>query len=233
MLSPTFSPMIHIPMRSPVRGSPAARSAPAIMKYSSCPMLHTNIVRRYGSAAARTSGDAWTSSRSAGRQHVSDRREHAEREDDRRQEGLVDDAVDFFGIVGAGEARDEHAHAREQRGDEDDDDEKDLPADADRGVAGEPDVVTNHDVIDDALEAADHVLDHRGPRQTPHGARDGTFDDRAIEFLGGGMQDFTAIQLATKVNGWPSSNCVGDEGLARAGRCSRSHRLANASHRNG
>ena len=29
-------------------------------------MLHTNIVRRYGSAASRTSGDACTSSRSQG-----------------------------------------------------------------------------------------------------------------------------------------------------------------------
>ena len=57
-LNATFSPTIHIPIRSPVRASPAARSAPAIMKYSSCPRLQTNMVLRYGSAAARTSGEA-------------------------------------------------------------------------------------------------------------------------------------------------------------------------------
>ena len=32
MFRPMLSPMIHIPMRSPVFASPAARSAPAIMK---------------------------------------------------------------------------------------------------------------------------------------------------------------------------------------------------------
>ena len=66
MLRPTFSPTIHMPMRMPVLASPAARSAPASMKYSSCPRLQTNIVRRYGSAAARTSGEAWTSVSSEG-----------------------------------------------------------------------------------------------------------------------------------------------------------------------
>ena len=80
-------------------------------------------------------------------------------------------------IVGAGGARHEHAHPGEQGRDEDDDDEEDLPADADRGVAGEADVVPDHHVIDDALEAADHVLDHGGPRQAPHGARDWPLDD--------------------------------------------------------
>jgi len=42
--------------------------------------------------------------------------------------------------------------------------------------------VPDHHVIDDALEAADHVLDHGGPRQAPHGARDWPLDNRAIEF---------------------------------------------------
>ena len=32
MFSATFRPTIHMPMRMPVRASPAARSAPAIMK---------------------------------------------------------------------------------------------------------------------------------------------------------------------------------------------------------
>ena len=93
------------------------------------------------------------------------------------------------GTACAGGAGDEHTHAGEQRQDEDDDEEEDLPADADRGVAGEPDVVPDHHVINDALEAADHVLDHGGPRQAPHGARDGPFDDRAIECrLAGGWR---------------------------------------------
>ena len=58
----------------------------------------------------------------------------------RGQERLIDGAVHLLVIVGAGEARHQHAHAGEQRADEDDDDEEDLPAHADRGVAGEADV---------------------------------------------------------------------------------------------
>ena len=80
-----------------------------------------------------------------------------------------------------GKPRDEHAHPREQRADEDDDDEEDLPADADGGVASEADVVTDHRVIDDALQSADGVLQNRRPRDLPDGGRDRAFDDGAIE----------------------------------------------------
>ena len=62
---------------------------------------------------------------------------------DRGEERLVDGAVDLLVVARAGEARDEHAHAREQRRDEDDDDEEDLPAHADRGVAREADEVAD------------------------------------------------------------------------------------------
>jgi hypothetical protein len=41
----------------------------------------------------------------------------------------------------------------------------------------------DHHVIDDALEAANHVLDDGGPCETPDGARNRPFDNRAIEFL--------------------------------------------------
>ena len=119
------------------------------------------------------------------REHVAERREDAERERNRRQERLIDDAVDLRRVVGAGKARHQHPHAGVERTDEDDDHEEDLPADADRRVAGEADVVTDHHVIDDALEPADHVLQHGGPRQTPHRPRDRTFDDRTIERRGG------------------------------------------------
>ena len=39
--------------------------------------------------------------------------------------------------------------------------------DADRGVAGEADEVADHDVVDDALQPADDVREHRRPRELP------------------------------------------------------------------
>jgi hypothetical protein len=50
-----------------------------------------------------------------------------DRQAKRRQERLVDDAVDLVRLVGAGKARHEHGHAGEERADEDDDDDDDLP----------------------------------------------------------------------------------------------------------
>jgi len=55
-----FSAVSSTPRRNGVRASPAARSAPPIMKNSSMPMLPTNMMRRNGSASARTAGVALT-----------------------------------------------------------------------------------------------------------------------------------------------------------------------------
>ena len=115
------------------------------------------------------------------RQEVAARRQHADRQQHRDQERLVDDLVDALMIVGARRARDQHAHAREQRADEDDDDQEDLPADADRRVRGEADEVADHRMIDDALQPADRVLQHRRPGDLPHRPPDRAFDDRPIE----------------------------------------------------
>jgi hypothetical protein len=41
--------------------------------------------------------------------------------------------------------------------------------------------MTDHRVIDDALQPGDDVLQHRRPREAPDGGTNGTFDDRAIE----------------------------------------------------
>ena len=114
---------------------------------------------------------------------VADRREHAERQEDRGEEGLVDDAVHRVGVTGAGVPRHQHAHAGVERADEDDDDQEDLPADPDGRVAGEADHLADHRVIDDALRAADRVLQHRRPREVPHGRRQRAIDDAAIEAL--------------------------------------------------
>ena len=130
------------------------------------------------------------------RQHVAERRQDDEREDEGGQERLVDGAVDLVGLVRAGEARDEHAHAGEERGDEDDDDEEDLPAHADRRVAGEADVVADHRVIDDALQPADRVLQDRRPRHLPDRRRERAFDKGAIELAGGGRAGRRGGRLA-------------------------------------
>ena len=98
----------------------------------------------------------------------------------RRQKGLIDDTIDLLRVARSRKARDEHGHAREHRADEDDDDENDLPADADRRVADEADVVAHHDVIDDALQPGDDVLQHRRPRELPHGGGNRPFDEGAI-----------------------------------------------------
>ena len=76
---------------------------------------------------------------------------------------------------------DEHAHAREQRADEDDDDEEDLPADTNSGVGGVADEMSDHGVVDDALQPGDDVLQHRRPRQAPDSRTNRTFDDRTIK----------------------------------------------------
>ncbi len=120
------------------------------------------------------------------RQHVAERREDDERQDERGQERLVNRPVDLFWLVRAGEPRDEHAHPREERGDEDDDDEEDLPADADGGVAGKPDVVADHHVVDDALQTTDRILEDGRPRQLPNRRRDWALDERPIELARGG-----------------------------------------------
>ena len=66
----TLSAMVRIviarPRRSGVCGSPAARNAPLSMKNITRPTMPTNIVRRNGSASARTSGAALTSVSSHG-----------------------------------------------------------------------------------------------------------------------------------------------------------------------
>src|SRR4029079_4056081 len=72
------------------------------------------------------------------------------------------------------------AHADEQRGDERDDDEEDLPRDTDGRVALVADEVSDQDVVDDALHAADDVREHRRPRDLPYGGLERPLDDGAI-----------------------------------------------------
>jgi hypothetical protein len=60
-LNTRFSTVIVTPSRSGVLASPAARNAADSMKNSSMPMLKTKLMRRNGSACARTSGAAFTS----------------------------------------------------------------------------------------------------------------------------------------------------------------------------
>ena len=62
----------------------------------------------------------------------------------------------------------------------DDDDDEDLPRDADRGIAGEANEVADHHVIDDALEPADDVGEHRRPRELPHRRGQVSFDDGPV-----------------------------------------------------
>ena len=66
------------------------------------------------------------------------------------------------------------------------------------------DVVSDHRLIDDALQAADHVRQHRGPGELPHRPRQGAVHDAPIEALlrsptvahempaNGGKRSFTA-----------------------------------------
>ena len=172
-LSTRFSTVIAMPSIIGVRASPADRSAPLSMKNISMPPLNTNMMRRNGSASAFTAGAALTKSSSHGDAQVAERRHDAEREERRGEKRLIDGAIDLLRVARAGEARDEHAHAGEQRRDEDDDDEDDLPADADGRVAGEPDEMADQHVIDDALQPADDIGEHRRPRDLPDRRRSG------------------------------------------------------------
>src|SRR5207247_10427080 len=92
------------------------------------------------------------------------------------------DAIDLVRVAGSDKPRDEHGHPGEHRADEDDDDEDNLPADADRRVADVADVMADHDVVDDPLQAGDDVLEHRRPRELPDGGNDRPFNQRSIIF---------------------------------------------------
>ena len=61
-----------------------------------------------------------------------------------------------------------------------DDDEDDLPADADSGVARESHKVPDEHVVDDPLQAADDVGEHRRPRDLPDRRLQRAFDDRTV-----------------------------------------------------
>src|SRR6266704_2045891 len=88
MLHTTFSAVYRMPRRNGVRASPAARSAPPIMKNSSMPRLPTNMMRRTGRAAARTAGAAYTRPSNEVPQHA----EHGHHERDEDDEDLNRDA---------------------------------------------------------------------------------------------------------------------------------------------
>ena len=172
--------VIETPSRSGVWASPAARKAPLSMKNIIMPKMPMNMARRNGSASCCTSGAALMMSRSAGAAEVADGREH-HGQAERRQEGLIDDAVDSFGLVRARKPRDQDAHPGEHRAQEHDNDEDDLPAVAEGGVAPGADEVADHGLIDHPLKSGDDVLQHGRPRNPPDGGTDGTIDDRAIE----------------------------------------------------
>ena len=74
----------------------------------------------------------------------------------------------FWLVARARESHNQDRHAGKDRRTEHDDDDDDLPADADRGIPGVADEVSDHRVVDDALQAGDDVLQHRRPRKTPY-----------------------------------------------------------------
>ncbi len=96
----------------------------------------------------------------------------------------MDGPVHLVRLIRPREAGHEHAHPREERADEDHHDEEDLPRHADGGIPGVAHVVAHHGVIDDALNATDDVLEHRGPGELPHRAADRPLHDGPIESLG-------------------------------------------------
>src|SRR3970282_2691009 len=65
--------------------------------------------------------------------------------------------------------------------DEDHDDEEDLPRDADVGIPRVADEVDYHHVIDDALQAAEGVLQHGGPGESPDRRPNRPVDNTPVE----------------------------------------------------
>ena len=93
---------------------------------------------------------------------------------------------------------DEHAHPREERRDEDDDHDEDLVRDTDGRVRGEADEMSDHDVIDDPLQPADDVREHRRPRELPYGGRRGpSMSERSKGFRGIGVWRGSVSSAAT------------------------------------
>ena len=114
------------------------------------------------------------------RREIAERRHDAERQKGGRKERLIDRAIDLVRLTRPGKSSNQHAHAREDRRDEDDDDQDNLPAHADRGVAGEADEMTNQRVVDDALQPSNNVGEHRRPRDFPHSRPERPFHDRSV-----------------------------------------------------
>src|SRR5260370_12956658 len=100
-----------------------------------------------------------------------------------REERLIDNAIYFVWLIGAGKPCNQDRHPGEERTDEDDNDDDDLPTRADGGVRWVSEKMTNHHVIDDALQTGDYVLQHGRPGQAPNGGTNRPLDDRAVEFL--------------------------------------------------
>jgi hypothetical protein len=116
-----------------------------------------------------------------GGRDVPDRRQHAEREQESDEQRLIHRPVDLVGLSGAGEPRDEDPHPGKDRGHEYDDEDEDLQADADGGIADVAHVVAHHRLVDDALQSADDVLHHGGPREAPDGPTERALDNGPVE----------------------------------------------------
>ena len=116
---------------------------------------------------------------------IADRRQHTDGQHHGQQERLRRGTVHPGLVTSAGEARDEHPHAAEQRRQEHHDHEKDLQAHTNTRVAGKAHKVTDHGVVDHALQAANHTLQHGRPGHAPHGRTDRPINDGPIKLAFG------------------------------------------------
>src|ERR1044072_8095423 len=173
--------VIVTPSRIGVRASPAERNAPLILKKIIIAILQTN---KKTQKRQRFRFDVWRGMNKIEQtrgQQITKRRHDAERNEERCEKPLIDRAIHFFFVARARKTRDQHAHAGKQRRDENDDDEKDLPAHADRRVCLVTDKMPDEHVVHHALQSADRIRQHRGPRDLPNRWLQRAFNDRTIE----------------------------------------------------
>ena len=175
-----FSMVVAIPSTIGVRASPAERSAPPSMKNTSMPLLNMNMIRRNGSASALTFGAAFTRSSKCGDStYPIGAMTRSEIPMAVRNAWYTVRSTFSSSPAPANRATSTLIPVNSDVMNDDDDDE-DLPRHADRGVAGESDDVADHHVVDDSLEPADDVGQHRRPRDLPNRRGQVSFDDGPV-----------------------------------------------------
>ena len=148
-------------------------------------------MRRYGSASACTPGFGIDEIKNIGEAKYPIGAITASGNKNRRNKRLINRPIDFINFARARKTRDKNAHSRKDRRNKHDHDEKNLPTHADRRIAFKTDDISDDDVINQSLQTAENIRQHRRRGDFPNRTTERTFDDRTIIF---GFKGFSGVR---------------------------------------